>query len=59
MMRVKKTQYQKITDHDLSKLSTGIKNFVIIMQNEIKQRDKIINEYAKIINGTKKEYQKL
>ena len=23
------------------------------------EKDKIINEYAKIINGTKKEYQKL
>ena len=29
------------------------------MKNEIKEKDKIINEYAKIINGTKKEYQKL
>ena len=59
MMRVKKTQYQKITDDDVSKLSTDIKNFVIKMQNKIKERDKIINEYAKIINGTKKEYQRL
>ena len=58
-MRVKKTQYQKITDDDVSKLSTDIKNFVIKMQNKIKERDKIINEYAKIINGTKKEYQRL
>ena len=40
------------------KISTDIKNFVIKMKNEIK-KDKIINEYAKIINGTKKEYQKL
>ena len=29
------------------------------MKIEIKKKDKIINEYAKIINGTKKEYQKL
>ena len=29
------------------------------MKNEIKKKDKIINEYVKIINGTKKEYQKL
>ena len=29
------------------------------MQNEIKERDKIINQYAKIINRTKKEYQRL
>ena len=29
------------------------------MQDEIKNKDKLINEYAKIINSTKKEYQKL
>ena len=29
------------------------------MKNEIKEKDKIINEYAKIINGTKIDYQKL
>ena len=29
------------------------------MQGEIKNKDKIINEYAKIIHSTKKEYQKL
>ena len=58
-MQVKKTQYQKITDIDVSKLSTDIKNFVTKMQNEINERNKIINEYTKIINGTKKEYQRL
>ena len=29
------------------------------MQDEIKTKDKVINEYAKIINSTKKEYEKL
>ena len=29
------------------------------MKNEIKEKDKIINKYAKIKNGTKKQYQKL
>ena len=29
------------------------------MKIEIKKKDKIINEYAKIINETEKEYQKL
>ena len=29
------------------------------MKNEVKEKDKIINEYAKIINGKKKEYQNL
>ena len=55
----KKIHYPKITDDDVSKISTNIKSFVIKMKNEIKEKDKIINEYAKIINGTKKEYQKL
>ena len=59
MMRVKRTQYPQTTDDDISKLSTDFKNFVIKIQEEIKSRDKIINEYARIINGTKKEYQKL
>ena len=36
MMRVKKTQYPKITDDDVSKISTEIKNFVKKMKNEIK-----------------------
>ena len=34
--------------------STEIKNFLIQTKNEIKEKDKIINEYAKIINGTRK-----
>ena len=54
MMRVKKTHFPKITDIDLSKISTDIKKFAIKIKNEIKEKDKIINEYAKIINGTKK-----
>ena len=35
-MRVKKTHYPKITDDDVSKISTDIKNFVKKMKNEIK-----------------------
>ena len=58
-MRVNKTQNQRITDDYVTKLRTDIKNFVIKMKNEIKERDKVINEYAIIRNGTKKEYQKL
>ena len=53
-MQVKKTQYPKITDDDISKISADIKNFVMKMKSEIKEKDKMINEYAKIINGTKK-----
>ena len=59
MMQVKKIQYSKITDDDISKKSTDIKKFVIKIKNEMKEKDKIINEYAKITNEAKKEYQKL
>ena len=59
VIQVKKIHYPKITDDDVSKISTNIKSFVIKMKNDIKEKGKIINEYAKIINGTKKEYQKL
>ena len=41
MMRVKKTHYPKITDDDVLKISTDIKNFVLKMKNEIKEKDKI------------------
>ena len=46
-MEVKKTQHPKLTDDDISKISAD-------MKNEIKEKAKMINEYAKIINGTKK-----
>ena len=59
MIRAKKSQYPKITDDDISKISTDIKNFVVKMKNKIKEKDKIIKKYAKRINGTKKDYQKL
>ena len=59
MMQVKKIKYSKITDDDISKKSTDIKKFGIKIKNEMKEKDKIINEYAKITNEAKKEYQKL
>ena len=59
MMQVKKIKYSKITDDDIAKKSTDIKKFVIKIKNEMKEKDKIINEYAKITNEAKKEYQKL
>ena len=59
MMQVKKIKYSKMTDDDISKKSTDINKFVIKIKNEMKEKDKIINEYAKITNEAKKEYQKL
>ena len=43
-MRVKKTQYPKISNDDISKRSADIKIFVIKMKKEIKEKDKVINE---------------
>ena len=59
MMRVKKTSFRKTGNDYVLKISTDIKNFIIKMQDEIKTKDKVINENAKIINSTKKEYEKL
>ena len=53
-MRVKKTSFRKTGNDYVLKISTDIKNFIIKMQDEIKTKDKVINEYAKIINSTKK-----
>ena len=58
-MRVKKTSFRKTGNDYVLKISTDIKNFIIKMQDEIKTKDKVINENAKIINSTKKEYEKL
>ena len=58
-MRVKKTHYPKIADDDVLIISTDIKKFIAKIKNKIKEKDKIINECAKILNRTRKEYQKL
>ena len=58
-MRVKKILFLKTGNDDILKINTDIKNFIMKMQDKIKSKDKVINEYSKIINSTKKEYQKL
>ena len=47
MIRVKKTQYSKITDDDISKVSTDIKNFVIKMKNKIKKKTRLLKNMQK------------
>ena len=51
MMRVKKSY--------VLKLSTNIKNTITKLTEKNKNKDKIINKYAKIIHSVQKEYQKL
>lgn len=54
MMRVKKILFPKTDNGNSLKISTNIKNVIIKMQGEIKNKYKVINKYVKIINSTKK-----
>ena len=69
MLKVKKTTYESIPkNNELTKLATAIQFINLLIQ--IKQaihkiegkknkKDKIINDYAKLIQSIKKEYQRL
>ena len=59
MILLKEASFPKTGNDDILKISIEIKSFIMKMQSEIKNKDNVINEYAKIINSTKKEYQKL
>ena len=56
MMQVKKYYFPKTSNGNILDISMNIENFVIKMQDKIKNRKLIINKYVKIINSTKKEY---
>ena len=59
MLRVKKTTYVSIPkDNELTKLTAEIKQAIQKMGEE-KKNSKTINDYAKLIQSIKKEYQKL
>ena len=55
-MQVKKYYFPKTSNGNILDISMNIENFVIKMQDKIKNRKLIINKYVKIINSTKKEY---
>ena len=69
MLKVKKTTYESIPKkNELTKLATAIQfiNFLIQIKQAIhkiegekNKKDKIINDYAKLIQSIKKEYQRL
>ena len=59
MMRVKKNYFPKSNNDNVLKLSTNIKSTSTQSTDETENKDKIINEYAKIIHSAQKEYQKL
>lgn len=59
MMREKKISFPKSNNNDVLKLGTDIKSTITKLTDRIKNKYRIINEYAKIMHGAQKEYQKL
>ena len=59
MMQVKKSFFPKFDNDDVLKLSTDIKSTITKLMEEIKKKDKIINDYGKTRHSEQKEYQKL
>ena len=53
MIWVKKSYFPKSSNDDSLKLSTDIINIITRLMDKTKNKDKIINEYAKIIHNTK------
>ena len=60
MMRVKRTTYAPMMRNDeMIKLSQETKQIIRNLQEENIKKSKLADEYAKIIQGIKKEYQSL
>ena len=61
MLKVKKTTYGAISkNNELLKLTSDIKHAIQKIEEEEKNRkNKTINDYAKLIQSIKKEYQRL
>ena len=60
MLKVKKTTYGLIPkNNELTKLTAEIKKAIQKTEEEKNKKNKVINDYAKLIQSIKKEYQKL
>ena len=61
MLKVKKTTHGSLPkNNELTKLTAEIKQAIQKIEEEkSKKKNKIINDYAKLIQSIKKEYQKL
>ena len=58
MMRVKRTTYvASAADDEVAELSRDIKQIIQHLQKENRKKDKLIDEYAKLIHGLKRDYQ--
>ena len=57
-MWVKRTTYAtRAGDDEIAKLSLEIKQVIKQLQDDLKKKDKILDEYAKMIQSLKREYQ--
>ena len=60
MLKVKKITYGSIPkNNELTKLTAEIKQAFQKIEEEKNKKNKTINDYAKLIQSIKKEYQKL
>ena len=60
MLKVKKTTYRSIPkNNELAKLIAEIKQTIQVIKEEKTKKNKTVNDYAKLIQSIKKEYQKL
>ena len=60
MLKVKKTTYGLTSkNNELTKLTAEIKKAIQKTEGEKNKKSKVINDYAKLIQSIKKEYQKL
>ena len=60
MLKVKKTTYGAIPkNNERLKLTSDIKHAIQKVEEEKNRKNKTINDYAKLIQSIKKEYQRL
>ena len=60
MLKVKKTIYGAISkNNELLKLTSDIKHAIQKIEEEKNRKNKTINDYAKLIQSIRKEYQRL
>ena len=58
MMRAKRTTYAaRVADDEVAKLSRDIKQLIQHLQEGNRKKNKLVDKYAKLIQGPKREYQ--
>ena len=60
MLKIKKATYGALPkNNELLKLTSDIKHTIQKIENEKNRKNKTINDYVKLIQSIKKEYQRL